>query len=94
MPKPPTRMTWRIPGGEIILDEDGCHLHITRMLEEPEAVEVVTLYNEIRTHAAAGRRFGKPVPPTPAEARHVSATNYYRRAQAIMQQAIDDEIRG
>ena len=93
MPKPPTRMTWRAPGGEIVLDEDGCHFFPSgRAMEQPEVVAMIRLYDSIRLHATAGGTFGKPVIPTREELDTVS--DHYRRAQAIMQQAIDDEIRG
>ena len=95
MPKPPTRMIWAIKGGEIVLDEDGCHLRLNSgFLEQPEAIALTDLYSEIHSHAKTGGVFTKPVPPTKEEVDMQYRRDYYEHAKAIMRHAIDDEIRG
>ena len=92
----PSRMEWHRPGFTLRLDEDGLHIinvgqgHYS--LEQPEARELVDLYNAIRSHVGTDGTFDKPVPPTREEVRARTSSQQMKYAAEVMARAIDAEI--
>ena len=90
----PDNMTWQRDGYQIILNEDGVMLRVTRerTFEQPEVANLISLYNEIAGAVERGDTFDAPRTPAPDEIRAMSRDSREKYAARRAMRAIEAEF--
>lgn len=90
----PDIITWRRDGYQVVLNEDGVMIRVTRerTFEQQEVADLISLFNTIVGHLQDGNKFGSPQPPTREEARWLAWEDREREAARRATKAIAAEF--